>query len=58
MLAGNGGIGYVLLDNQQQFRLRETYGWLVVLALFGLGLNGCFTWIERRLIFWHVPSNQ
>jgi ABC-type nitrate/sulfonate/bicarbonate transport system permease component len=58
MLSGQGGIGYVLMDNQQQFRVRETYGWVVVLALFGLALNGCFTWLERRLIFWHAPSSQ
>lgn len=58
MLASNSGVGYALIDNQRQFRVRETYSWLVVLALLGLAISGCFNWLERRLTFWQAPENR
>lgn len=57
MLAATGGIGSALLDSQQQFHVRETYAWLIVLALLGLALSGCFDWIERRTMFWNAPRS-
>ena len=56
MLAANGGVGSALISMQQQFQVRQTYGWLVVLALIGFGLNALFTWAERRLTFWSTPQ--
>lgn len=57
MLASTGGIGAALLDSQQQFHVRETYAWLIVLALLGLALSGCFDWVERRTMFWNAPRS-
>jgi ABC-type nitrate/sulfonate/bicarbonate transport system permease component len=56
MLAETGGVGAVLIGMQQQFQVRQTYGWLVVLALIGFSLNAFFAWAERRLTFWSAPS--
>jgi ABC-type nitrate/sulfonate/bicarbonate transport system permease component len=56
MLAETGGVGAVLIQMQQQFQVRQTYGWLVVLALIGFSLNALFAWAERRLTFWSAPS--
>jgi ABC-type nitrate/sulfonate/bicarbonate transport system permease component len=56
MLASTGGIGAAMLDSQQLFHVRETYGWLIVLARLGLGLSSCFNWVERRMVFWSTPS--
>ena len=56
MLATNGGVGSNLITMQQQFQVRQTYGWLVVLALIGFLLNAVFAWAERRLTFWSAPS--
>jgi ABC-type nitrate/sulfonate/bicarbonate transport system permease component len=58
MLAGNGGVGYALIDNQRQFRVRETYGWLVVLAILGLAINAGFSQLERRITFWQTSGNR
>jgi ABC-type nitrate/sulfonate/bicarbonate transport system permease component len=57
MLTANGGVGATLIDMQHQFQVRQTYGWLAVLALTGFSLNAIFRWIERKLTFW-APSTQ
>ena len=55
-VATNGGIGSTLIEMQQKFQVRQTYGWLVVLALVGFTLNALFSWAERRLTFWSAQG--
>ena len=52
MLVGENGIGYLILDMQRSFQIRQMYAWLVVLAAIGLGLNTIFEWIEGRALPW------
>ncbi|HEX7249173.1 MAG TPA: ABC transporter permease [Burkholderiales bacterium] len=52
MLAGTGGLGYLILDMQRTFRVKEMYAWLVILAVLGYALNGVFLKVERRAIRW------
>jgi ABC-type nitrate/sulfonate/bicarbonate transport system permease component len=52
MLAGTGGIGFVILDAQRSFRVRHMYAWIVVLALVGLVLNAIFAALESRALRW------
>ena len=52
MLAGTGGLGALILENQRAFRIRQMYAWLVILAAFGFALNLAMTWAERRLVPW------
>jgi ABC-type nitrate/sulfonate/bicarbonate transport system permease component len=52
MLAGTGGIGYLILDMQRSFRVKDMYAWLVLLAVLGYGLNLAFVAIERRALRW------
>ena len=52
MLAGTGGLGYLILDMQRTFRVKEMYAWLVILAVLGYALNGVFLEVERRAIRW------
>jgi NitT/TauT family transport system permease protein len=52
MLAGTGGLGSTILDHQRAFRIRDMYGWVVVLAVVGLALNTLMTVVERRLVPW------
>ena len=56
MLAETSGVGATLIDMQHQFHVRQTYAWLVVLALIGFSLNALFAWAERRLTFWSARS--
>jgi ABC-type nitrate/sulfonate/bicarbonate transport system permease component len=57
MLAGTGGIGFVILDMQRGFRVRQMYAWIVILAVVGLALNAAFLALERLLLHWqHAQS--
>jgi ABC-type nitrate/sulfonate/bicarbonate transport system permease component len=51
MLAG-GGLGYLVLENQRAFRIREMYAWLVILAIVGLVINIVMSRTERRFVPW------
>jgi ABC-type nitrate/sulfonate/bicarbonate transport system permease component len=52
MLAGTGGLGFIIIDNQRSFLIRQMYSWLVILALLGLCLNAAMNFAERRLAPW------
>lgn len=58
MIAGSGGLGDAILSAQRTFLVKESYAWLVTLALLGLLLTWIFTWVERRLAFWNAPQAQ
>lgn len=58
MIAGSGGLGDAILAAQRTFLVKESYAWLVVLALLGLALTWLFTAVERRLAFWSAPPVQ
>jgi ABC-type nitrate/sulfonate/bicarbonate transport system permease component len=52
MMAGTGGIGYLVIDMQRSFRIPDMYAWSVILAVLGYALNEAFLRIERRAIHW------
>ncbi len=52
MMAGTGGIGYLIVDMQRSFRIPDMYAWSLILAVLGFALNEVFLVVERRLIFW------
>jgi len=58
MLAGTGGVGYLILDMQRTFQARAMYAWLVILACLGFALNAGFVVLERRILFWSTGSDR
>jgi len=52
MLAGESGVGFLILDMQRSFQIQKMYAWLVVLAALGLLLNAAFEWAERQALPW------
>jgi ABC-type nitrate/sulfonate/bicarbonate transport system permease component len=52
MMAGTGGIGYLIIDMQRSFRIADMYAWIVILAVLGWGLNEAFVRIELRVTHW------
>lgn len=52
MLAGTGGVGFLILDMQRSFRVRQMYAWIVILAVVGLLLNSLFLALESLLLRW------
>lgn len=57
MLSGQGGLGFLILDMQRSFLIRQMYAWLIILAVLGLALNGLFLLAERRALHWQ-PANR
>jgi ABC-type nitrate/sulfonate/bicarbonate transport system permease component len=52
MLAGTGGLGYLIIDMQRSFRVQHMYAWIVILAVLGYALNALFLKLEQRVIHW------
>ena len=56
MLAGTGGVGYLIIDMQRSFRVADMYAWIVILAVLGFGLNEIFVRLERKAIHWSLVT--
>ena len=50
MLAGQSGLGFIILDTQRAFQTDQMYAWVVVLAAFGAACSLLFDRIERLAI--------
>ena len=53
MVAGNNGLGFMILDAERSFRVPEMYASIFTLALFGYALNFLFARLESRFLVWH-----
>lgn len=53
MVAGNSGIGFIILDYQRSFRIKEMFAGIFALALTGYSLNYLFLKIDTKLMRWH-----
>jgi ABC-type nitrate/sulfonate/bicarbonate transport system permease component len=58
MVAGNTGIGYLILNAQRSFAVAEMFAAIFVLVICGYALSQMFIWIERRKLRWHYLSEQ
>lgn len=58
MMAGTGGVGYLILDMQRSFRVPEMYAWIVILAVLGWGLNTLFVRLEGRVTHWSFATRD
>jgi ABC-type nitrate/sulfonate/bicarbonate transport system permease component len=57
MMAGTGGLGYLILDMQRSFRVQNMYAWLVILAVLGYALNALFVKLEHRATHWAAAKS-
>lgn len=58
MLAGTGGVGFLIIDMQRSFRIADMYAWIVILAAIGFCLNLLFLRVERRAIHWSAAAKD
>jgi ABC-type nitrate/sulfonate/bicarbonate transport system permease component len=58
MLSGTGGLGDAILSAQRSFLIKESYAWLLVLAIMGLILATIFNAAERKIVFWNSVQAQ
>lgn len=54
MLVDSRGIGYVILDMQRSFKIRDMYAWIIILGVLGMLLNAAFEVVEKRLVPWRT----
>lgn len=54
MLAGSGGVGFLILDMQRSFDIVAMFAWLLILAVLGLVLSLAFDLIETRAVPWRA----
>jgi hypothetical protein len=58
MLAGETGIGFLILDLQRSFQIKEMFAWLFILVLLGGGLPYLFNKIEVYLLPWRGRASR
>jgi ABC-type nitrate/sulfonate/bicarbonate transport system permease component len=58
MVAGNTGIGFLLLDAERSFNVAGMYGFIVALAGVGYLLNRLFLAVDRRVLAWHRAMHR
>jgi NitT/TauT family transport system permease protein len=51
-IAGNRGIGYLMLSASSSFRVPLVFAGLIVVAIMGVGMYAAFALIERRFTGW------
>jgi ABC-type nitrate/sulfonate/bicarbonate transport system permease component len=52
MLVGEDGLGFLIIDLQRSFQVRDMYAWIVVLAVVGGILTLAFDTLDRHLVPW------
>jgi ABC-type nitrate/sulfonate/bicarbonate transport system permease component len=56
MIAGNSGIGYLILDKQRTFRVPEMFAGIFTLGMLGFLINFAFLKIEQHVLRWRGTS--
>jgi len=57
-MAGDGGIGQVVLIANADFDTPALFAAVLVLALLAVTLTGAISLLERRLLFWHDSAER
>jgi NitT/TauT family transport system permease protein len=52
MVGANSGLGFLVLNSQETFRIPEMYAAIITLCLFGLLINHILLYLERRGTKW------
>lgn len=57
-IAGNRGIGYLMLSASSSFRVPLVFAGLIVVALMGVGMYALFAVLERRFAGWAYRADS
>jgi ABC-type nitrate/sulfonate/bicarbonate transport system permease component len=58
MIAGNDGLGHLLMIEQQSFQVTDLIVGAVSVAMLGYLLNTAFLLIEKRVLHWHYGATR
>jgi sulfonate transport system permease protein len=56
MLTATHGVGYLLLDGRENFRMDQVILGVLVVGLIGFGVHAIADASERRFLRWRGPS--
>jgi sulfonate transport system permease protein len=57
LVASTSGIGFFILQSQQQFEIADMWAGIIALGLLGCILNGLFGIVERRVLRWYLATH-
>jgi sulfonate transport system permease protein len=57
LVASTSGIGFFILQSQQQFEIADMWAGIVALGLLGCILNVLFGLAERRVLRWYIATH-
>ena len=57
LVASTSGIGFFILQSQQQFEIADMWAGIVALGILGIVLNALFTLVERRVLHWYIATH-
>jgi ABC-type nitrate/sulfonate/bicarbonate transport system permease component len=58
LFAATNGIGYYIVLASRQFRYADMWSGVLLIAVFGLIVNGLFALAENRVLRWHRESRK
>ncbi len=58
MIGGSSGIGYMVLDAQQTFRVDRVFAGIIAIGVLGFATDLAFRWVQRVLLpgYGHAPE--
>lgn len=57
LVASTDGLGFFILQSQQQFEIADMWAGIVALGLIGIVLNAVFALAARRVLHWHAATH-
>jgi ABC-type nitrate/sulfonate/bicarbonate transport system permease component len=57
LVASTSGVGFFILQSQQQFEIADMWAGIVALGLLGCILNAVFSLAERRALRWYIATH-
>jgi NitT/TauT family transport system permease protein len=58
MIGAKSGLGFMVINSQYNFQIKQMYAYILSIAFLGLALNQLFETLERKLTFWNQPGND
>ena len=53
MVSSTNGVGFFIIQAQSNFAIPEMWSGIILLGIFGYGLNAAFSLFESRILRWH-----
>lgn len=58
LVASSSGIGHAIINAQNTFQLPAMWANVILIALLGISLNGLFSLVENRVLYWHRAARR